>query len=185
MLPSACTQSHPVGSPRRILEARSARLLELEARFAAHSKRFPAEWCDYGPDDPVQDAGRWVNRCADCGAVPTLHADGTRFHATCCCGAQGLPAKMRWQAWLHWNRGPASAKPAWHSTPFFYLAGLDPTAARDKLRVLREHLELRANLEGTRRVIGESVSGLYLQRLKAYLGWCMYIQELLKQQAPR
>lgn len=164
--------------------ARETRLATLQHRFEQHRRAFPDAWCDYGSDDPIRDAERLGNPCDACGAMPRLIGDGTTWTATCDCGARAPAARMRWQAWLQWNRSPLSTDPEWHSLPFFFLAGLDAQQARGKLAQLREHLELRANLEGARRVCGRSVGASYLQRLKAYHGWCCYAQELLKRQAP-
>lgn len=163
--------------------ARETRLATLQHRFDQHRRAFPAAWCDYGSDDPVADAPRLANPCAACGATPRLLGDGATWSAACECGARAPAARMRWQAWLQWNRSPLSADPDWHALPFFFLDGLDPAHARRKLAQLREHLELRAHLEGARRVCGRHVGNAYLQRLKAYHGWCCYAQELLKRQA--
>lgn len=164
--------------------AREQRLANLQHRFEQHRRAFPDAWCDYGSDDPVGDAEHLCNACAACGAMPRLFGNGTTWTATCDCGASAPAARMRWQAWLQWNRSPASVDPEWHALPFFFLDDLDATQARRKLAQLREHLELRSNLEGARRVCGDRIGGTYLQRLKAYHGWCCYAQELLKRQAP-
>lgn len=162
--------------------AREQRLASLQHRFDLHRESFPAEWCDYGSADPVRDAEPHCNPCAHCGALPQLVGDGATWTATCACGAHAPGARMRWQALLQWNRHPVSADPAWRDLPFFFLSGLSEQDARHKLTQLREHLELRSNLEGARRVCGHRVGSGYLQRLKAYHGWCCYAQELLKRQ---
>jgi hypothetical protein len=164
--------------------AREQRLASLQQRFDQHRQTVPDEWCDYGTHDPVRDAWDHVNACATCGEEPELAGNGTTWMATCGCGAQAPAARMQWQALLQWNRSPASADPAWFELPFFHLDELDEGEAREKLALLRQHLELRANLEGARRVCGDRVGSTYLQRLKAYHGWCCYAQELLKRQAP-
>jgi len=163
--------------------ARERRLATLQQRFEQHRRAFPDAWCDYGTLDPVRDAERLCNSCAACGAMPQLVGNGATWTVTCAC-AQAPAARMRWQAWLQWNRSPLSTDPDWHALPFFFLDGLGAQEARYKLAQLREHLELRANLEGARRVCGDNVGAGYLQRLKAYHGWCCYAQELLKRQAP-
>lgn len=163
--------------------AREQRLASLQQRFELHRESFPDAWCDYGADDPVHDAEALANRCAHCNGLPQLVGDGTTWTATCACGAHAPAARMRWQAWLQWNRSPASVDPDWRDLPYFFLAGLDEADARHKLARLREHLELRSNLEGARRVCGHRVGNGYLQRLKGYHGWCCYAQELLKRQA--
>lgn len=162
--------------------ARAQRLTALQHRFDLHRRSFPDAWCDYGTDDPVDDAERHCNPCAHCGAFPQLLGNGTTWTATCACGAQAPPARMRWQAWLQWNRNPVSADPSWRDLPFFALSDLSEPEARHKLAHLREHLELRSHLEGARRVCGHRVGATYLQRLKAYHAWCCYAQELLKRQ---
>lgn len=164
--------------------ARERRLATLQQRFEQHRRAFPDAWCDYGTQDPVRDADQLRNPCATCGAMPQLIGNGATWAATCECGAHAPAARMRWQAWLQWNRSPMSTDPDWHALPFFFLDGLAAPEARRKLALLREHLELRANLEGARRVCGDHVGTDYLQRLKAYHGWCCYAQELLKRQAP-
>lgn len=164
--------------------ARERRLAALQQRFDQHRRTFPDAWCDYGTDDPIGDAERLCNPCAACDAIPQLIGNGTTWSATCACGVHAPSARMRWQAWLQWNRSPLSVDPNWHALPFFYLESLDPQEARRKLTQLRQHLELRAHLEGARRVCGDNVGAGYLQRLKAYHGWCCYAQELLKRQAP-
>jgi hypothetical protein len=174
---------NPSASISSLHLAREQRLASLQQRFELHRESFPAEWCDYGSDDPVRDAEHLLNPCADCGGVPQLVGDGVTWAATCDCGAQAPSAKMRWQAWLQWNRSPLSIDPAWRELPFFFVSGLDEDEARHKLALLREHLELRSNLEGARRVCGHRVGSGYLQRLKAYHGWCCYAQELLKRQS--
>jgi len=173
----------PTASIRSLHIAREQRLAALQQRFDQHRQTFPQAWCDYGAGDPVRDAGYLVNPCAACAELPRLVGDGSTWTATCACGAQSPPAKMRWQAWLQWNRSPLSADPAWRDFPFFFLAELDEEEARRKLAALREHLELRSNLEGARRVCGQRVGSGYLQRLKAYHGWCCYAQEALKRQS--
>ena len=173
----------PTASISSLHIAREQRLAALQSRFEQHRLTFPAEWCDYGSDDPVHDAEHLVNCCAGCGALPQLVGDGVTWTATCACDAQAPAAKMRWQAWLQWNRSPLSVDPSWRDLPFFFVAGLDEDDARNKLARLREHLELRSNLEGARRVCGHRVGSGYLQRLKAYHGWCCYAQELLKRQS--
>jgi hypothetical protein len=162
--------------------AREQRLASLQLRFEQHRESFPVEWCDYGSDDPVRDAERHCNPCLHCGALPQLVGDGSTWTATCPCGVHAPSARMRWQALLQWNRNPVSLDPAWRDVPFFFLSGLSEQDARHKLAQLREHLELRSNLEGARRVCGYHVGSGYLQRLKAYHGWCCYAQELLKRQ---
>lgn len=161
---------------------RRARLDSLERRFDEHRRRFPSEWCDYGEADPVRDATALLNPCATCGERPQLVGNGQTWTPTCGCGATALPARMRWQAVLHWNRNPASTDPDWRAFPFFGLDALEPAEARTKLLALREHLELRSHLEGARRVCGLRVGSTYLQRLKAYHGWCCYAQEVWKRQ---
>lgn len=173
----------PTASISSLHIAREQRLAALQSRFEQHRLTFPAEWCDYGARDPVHDAERLCNRCAQCGESPRLVGDGVTWTATCDCGAQAPAAKMRWQAWLQWNRSPVSVDPSWRDLPFFFVAELDEDDARHKLARLREHLELRSNLEGARRVCGQRVGSGYLQRLKAYHGWCCYAQELLKRQS--
>jgi hypothetical protein len=174
---------NPPASISSLHHAREQRLASLQQRFDLHRASFPAEWCDYGSDDPVGDAEHLVNPCTDCGALPQLVGDGVTWTATCACGAQAPAAKMRWQAWLQWNRSPLSIDPSWRELPFFFIAELGEDEARHKLARLREHLELRSNLEGARRVCGHRVGSAYLQRLKAYHGWCCYAQELLKRQS--
>lgn len=173
----------PTASISSLHIAREQRLAALQTRFEQHRLTFPAEWCDYGAGDPVHDAERLCNPCAQCGERPQLEGDGATWIATCGCGAQAPAAKMRWQAWLQWNRSPLSVDPSWHDLPFFFVSDLDEDEARAKLARLREHLELRSNLEGARRVCGHRVGSGYLQRLKAYHGWCCYAQELLKRQS--
>lgn len=173
----------PTASISSLHQAREQRLASLQRRFDEHRQTFPDAWCDYGTDDPVGDAPRLANACGACGERPGLVGDGSTWTATCACGAQAPGARMRWQAWLHWNRSPASVDPAWRALPFFFLSGLDEAEARQKLARLREHLELRSNLEGARRVCGHRVGSGYLQRLKAYHAWCCYAQELLKRQS--
>lgn len=174
---------NPSASISSLHQAREQRLDSLQRRFELHRESFPAEWCDYGSNDPLRDAGHLVNRCAGCGALPQLVGDGVTWTATCTCGAQAPSAKMRWQAWLQWNRSPLSVDPSWRDLPFFFVSELDEDEVRNKLARLREHLELRSNLEGARRVCGHRVGSGYLQRLKAYHGWCCYAQELLKRQS--
>jgi hypothetical protein len=173
----------PTASISSLHIAREQRLAALQSRFEQHRLTFPAEWCDYGIRDPVHDAERLCNPCAQCGERPRLEGDGTTWTATCACGAQAPAAKMRWQAWLQWNRSPLSVDPPWRDLSFFFVSELDEDDARNKLARLREHLELRSNLEGARRVCGHRVGSGYLQRLKAYHGWCCYAQELLKRQS--
>lgn len=163
--------------------AREQRLASLQHRFDQHRQSFPHEWCDYGNDDPVHDAASHCNPCAACGGYPELAGNGSAWTATCACGAQAPSARMRWQTYVQWNRSPVSIDPSWRDLPFFFLSDLGEQDARHKLARLREHLELRANLEGARRVCGQRVGSGYLQRLKAYHGWCCYAQELLKRQA--
>lgn len=164
--------------------ARERRLATLQQRFEQHRRAFPDAWCDYGKLDPVDEAEHLCNPCTACGAVPQLIGNGVTWAASCECGAHAPAARMRWQAWLQWNRSPLSTDPDWYTLPFFFLGGLSAQDARRKLALLREHLELRANLEGARRVCGDHVGAGYLQRLKAYHGWCCYAQELLKRQTP-
>ena len=169
-------------SSSALRDARAHRLASLQYRFDRHRESFPGAWCDYGSDDPVGDAPHQANACAQCGNYPELLGDGTTWTASCACGAVAPSARMRWQAWLQWNRSPLSVDPEWRELPYFFLSGLSAEDARHKLARLREHLELRANLEGARRVCGYSVGAGYLQRLKAYHGWCCYAQEVLKRQ---
>ena len=163
---------------------RQQRLASLQHRFDQHRQTFPDEWCDYGAEDPIRNAQLHLNPCATCGSHPELSGNGTTWTAICACGAHAPAARMQWQAMLQWNRSPVSVDPNWFELPFFFLNELGEDEAREKLGQLREHLELRANLEGARRVCGRSVGSTYLQRLKAYHGWCCYAQELLKRQSP-
>lgn len=177
------TSNTPPTSIASLHVAREQRLASLQQRFDLHRQEFPEAWCDYGEDDPTGDAEYLCNPCVHCGAMPQLVGDGATWTATCTCGAHAPAARMRWQAWLQWNRSPESADPHWRDLPFFHLAALSEHDARHKLACLREHLELRSNLEGARRVCGYRVGSTYLQRLKAYHGWCCYAQELLKRQS--
>ncbi|MGH8463074.1 MAG: hypothetical protein ACRER5_02940 [Pseudomonas sp.] len=164
--------------------ARTKRLADLEQRYSDHAKHFPTPWLDYGPEDPLE-ADQWINPCVECGRLPAPFATGTLVVVQCQCGAQAPGAHMRWQAIMNWNKSPLAKHPEWNAIPFFFLSDLDVEAARTKLQALREHLELRANLEGMRRVVGFRVGGDYLQRLKAYLAWCHYAQSLLNRASPR
>lgn len=179
-LQSSCRVDRAVvatAHPELVL-ARSRRLASLERRYREHAATFPREWLDYGADDPLECL-RWINPCVACSSVPEPVAAGRVFVVRCACGAKALGARMRWQAILNWNKSPLAVHPPWDSLPFFFLGGLDLQAARAKLGALREHLELRANLAGMQRVMGLGVGSRFLQRLKAYLGWCIYAQSLV------
>ncbi|MFC3550452.1 hypothetical protein ACFOLC_05430 [Lysobacter cavernae] len=173
---------HPTNPSPSLHLVRRQRLASLQRRFDQHRQSFPDAWCDYGSEDPIHDTPARCNACANCGRYPELVGNGSTWTATCACGAQAPSARMRWQALLQWNRSPSSVDPDWQELPFFFLDELDANEARRKLAHLREHLELRSHLEGARRVCGERVGASYLQRLKAYHGWCCYAQELLKRQ---
>src|SRR5919199_4366559 len=135
----------PPASISSLHVAREQRLASLQQRFEQHRNSFPVDWCDYGADDPVADAEALANPCAQCGAQPQLAGDGSTWTASCACGAQAPAARMRWQAWLQWNRSPLSRDPSWRELPFFFLSDLNEDDARHKLARLREHLELRSN----------------------------------------
>lgn len=158
--------------------ARQHRLATLNARYREDAATMPSDWLDYGEHDPLE-CDRWVNPCIGCGAQPAPVATGTLVVVRCTCGAEALGAKMRWQAVMNWNKSPLAKHPHWRDLPFFFLSDLDIAAARHKLARLRTHLELRANIAGTRRALGMSAGRDFIQRLKAYLAWCHYAQSLV------
>jgi len=182
--PSTFDPGIKAASSTELVLARSKRLADLEKRYRAHAASFPSEWMDYGPHDPLQ-CDRWINACVACGNVPTPRATGTLVVVRCACGAEAAGAHMRWQAVMNWNKSPLAVHPSWDAIPFFFLSGMDPVSGRAKLGALREHLELRANVEGMRRIVGFRVGSDYLQRLKAYLAWCHYAQGLLNRAHPK
>lgn len=158
--------------------ARLARLKDMQARYREDAATFPSDWLDYGEHDPLE-CDRWINPCASCGAVPQPRATDTLVVVRCQCGAEALGAKMRWQALMNWNKSPLAKHPPWRELPFFFLSDLDIAQARHKLARLRTHLELRANIAGTRRALGMNAGSDFIQRLKAYLAWCHYAQSLV------
>lgn len=164
---------------------RERKLARCEAAYSEHLKSFPREWFDYGKVDPLSKDPALTMPCSTCGRRPELDALGDRYQARCQCGASATPAKTAWLAKMHWNNSGHCTRPLWRELPYFWLSELDPDSGRERLRIMREHLELRASLAGLRRVSGqENVGGRFIQRLKAYHAWALYGLVLIKQQEP-
>lgn len=165
---------------------RARRLVQTERAYAEHLKSFPPDWFDYGEIDPLSRDDALVMACGSCGVKPEVKTDGERYQVVCSCGSWAEPARVVWQAKMNWNTSPYASSPDWRELPFFWLSDLDPEQARERLKILRDHLQLRADLMGLRRVsVQERVGGRFLQRLKAYRAWAMFGLVLMKQQEGR
>lgn len=161
----------------------------------------------YGDFDPVEGALDHINPRA-CGAPANCHHDvpdlnqvpgaqntGTVnawkqgkacFIACTRCSTKGRAAKTAWQSVLEWNKSPCSTHPSYRTLPLFGLRPLEPAAAKERLIGIRHDLELRSKEAGLRRDLGLTrTNRQYLERMKAYLAWCIYAQALVKEHTGR
>lgn len=114
--------------------------------------------------------------------MPKLRMTGTSHVVHCeCCGAKGTPGRLAFQAVINWNKAPISRHPHFTTIPFFGLAGLSCEDARQKLNLLRAHLEERKRTVELRVRSGVGAGVRYEQRIRAYLAWAIYAQGLVKE----
>lgn len=160
---------------------------------------------NYGCNDPVLDAHRFVWRCP-CGARPVVDFSGlaarlaseldefeppqedgasrlpipATFHFVRCeaCKRMGRPSAMPWVAITEWNRAHPDTSIAMGEFPFFELGGLSLREARSKLLSVRADLETRRARAKTLAREGHRVSRRYCERIDAHLRWTIVAQAL-------
>ena len=155
----------------------------------------------YGTADPIEAAHQNINPCV-CGNqqvtciydFPLLPSqlpganNGTRpkktksYFVVCPrCGRAGRALRKPWLAILDWNKSKLSEKPDYTTIPFFFLEHLSPQEAKEQLILIRTDLELRIKEAKLRRQLGRTnTNKKYIEKLKAYLAWCIYAQSLIK-----
>ncbi|GAB2505947.1 hypothetical protein [Lysobacter humi (ex Lee et al. 2017)] len=153
---------------------------ERSAHPADRHLDIPADWLDFGSDDPL-DAERWINACAACGEAPPLEFADLRWQVKCACGQCGAPAQLNAIAAVNWNKSPLSIHPHYRELPFFSLAGLTIPKARTKLIAVREYLEEQKRRCERRIRARENFGHRYFQRIRAYLAWTIYAQGLVRE----
>lgn len=157
-----------------------AKLRALEDELFSCTQCASSDTLTYGDFDPLRETTLYLNPCAACCGRPGLCQAEQRFYVCCECGVIGTRCRAEWQAVLDWNKSRRSVSPDYRTLPCFALDDLEPEAAKARLTVIRRNLELRSKIAGLRRELGESVGRDYQQRLKAYLGWCIYAKSLVK-----
>lgn len=177
--------------------------IQSERRSDEHYDATPTHY--YGEFDPIEESHKHVNACSTCSStnvfchhdlptidqVPGAQNSGTinawrpkksHFVACAICGARGRAAKTPWQAILEWNKSRQSIHPAYTDLPLFGLRSLDRSGAQERLTGIRRDLELRAKEAGLRRTLGHTRTNQnHIDRMKAYLAWCIYAQGLVKE----
>lgn len=158
----------------------------------------------YGELDPVSGAIDNINSCV-CGnknvlcihdvppieLLPGALNSGTAkpyqpkksYFVKCVeCGKAGLAAKQNWRAILQWNKSPNSIHPDYKELPLFGLRLLDCDEAKVRLNGIRHDLELRSSKAGLQLDLSQDTTKRgYIERMKAYLAWCIYAQALVSE----
>jgi len=183
-------------------EYKEDKLKDIQKRIKADSHYQATATRYYGDFDPLIETENHINACI-CGAkavlvydipdldqVPGARNSGTprpyqprkQWFVRCgACGSASMIAKKPWLAVLQWNKSPLSINPPYRTLPVFGLRGLDADAAAERLQSIRADLELRSKEAGLRRDLGRTKTNQkYLDRLKAFLQWCIYAQSLVK-----
>lgn len=190
------------GLTRTYKEQKLAQLQE-ERHSDEHYDATPTRY--YGEFDPVAETKSHINRCAQCESsavaiqhdypridqVPGAQNTGTinpytpkKAHFVECtgCNARGLAATTAWQAVIVWNKSRHSIYPSYRELPLFGLQSLDVPAAKERLVGIRRDLELRSKEAGLRRALGKTHQNQnHIERMKAYLAWCIYAQGVVKE----
>jgi len=149
----------------------------LEHKYNISKKRF------YGNFDPLIETKDYINRC-QCGGFPVLSRYKNRYYIYCpVCGYRSKGNRKAYLAILEYNKSPNSIHPSYRELPVFNLHNIPIKEARDLLKQIRQDLEIRKNIAGLRRQLKETTTNQkYIDRLKAFLAWCIYAQTLIKEQ---
>jgi len=182
-------------APRKLSLRELDDILSSDAHYDSTHTR------NYGPNDPVLDAEKFICPCS-CGSHKGALAfdlpnagqlvrrgasprNPERRHFVTCpdCGRRGLPTGHDWAAVIEWNRERYDASFPIDRFPFFLLSGMELKEARGKVLSIRSDLELRVAQAKSRIKEGIHAGNRYRERLEAYLGWAIAASSLLKMHA--
>ena len=134
----------------------------------------------FGDHDPFDVP---VVRCEQCSGKPRMTRVSERpirWASICECGRRAKPNRQRpWQGALEWNCINLLSSD-YRALPLFGLAQLSPKAAHRRLTGIRRNLELRKNILGLTRNIGQRTREMevpgkkFQERIEAYLQWCLW-----------
>jgi len=135
----------------------------------------------YGKFDPLDATLRQINPCV-CGAQAEVRGASERWRVQCPKCGNHFPdaAQYKWLAVLSWNRCPQSAAPPFSRIPLFGMRTLDARQAKQRLLRIQENLDLESRRAVLRRRLGFTrTNGRFQRRMRAYLQWSLYAEELV------